>query len=86
MQAKATKNIRGKSHPQQRKMSSKATKGKKPVKESEANPKMPTAMTQANLKFILGKRMLTVDMLKQVGKFCVELHNDRVNNYNKNKA
>jgi hypothetical protein len=75
MQAKATKNIRGKSHPQQRKMSSKATKGKKPVKESEAN-----------LKFILGKRMLTVDMLKQVGKFCVELHNDRVNNYNKNKA
>jgi hypothetical protein len=45
MQAKAIKNIRGKSHPQQQKMSSKATKGKKPVKESEANPKLLAAMT-----------------------------------------
>jgi hypothetical protein len=45
MQAKATKNVCGKSVPQQRKMPSKATKGKKPVKESEANPKLLTAMT-----------------------------------------
>jgi hypothetical protein len=45
MQAKAMKNVRGKSHPQQRKMSSKATKGKKPMKESEVNSKLPTAMT-----------------------------------------
>jgi hypothetical protein len=45
MQAKAIKNIRGKSHPQQQKMSSKATKGKKPLKESEANPKLLAAMT-----------------------------------------
>jgi hypothetical protein len=34
-QAKATKNVRGKSHSQQRKMSSKEIKGKKPLKESE---------------------------------------------------
>jgi hypothetical protein len=85
MQAKAMKNVRGKSHPQQRKMSSKATKGKKPMKESEVNPKLPTAMTQANPKFVMGKSMLTVDALKQVGKSCVELHNYFINNYKKNK-
>jgi hypothetical protein len=85
MQAKALKNIRGKSHPQQRKMSSKATKGKKPMKESEVNPKLPTAMTQANPKFVMGKSMLTVDALKQVGKSCVELHNYFINNYKKTK-
>jgi hypothetical protein len=44
MQAKAMTNIRGKSHPQQRKMSSKETKGKKPVTESEANLKLSGAM------------------------------------------
>jgi hypothetical protein len=64
-------------------MSSNATKGKKPVKESEANPKLSTAMTQANSKFVIGKPMLTVDALKQVGKSCVELHNDYINNYKK---
>jgi hypothetical protein len=85
MQAKAMKNVRGKSHPQQRKMSSKATKGKKPMKESEVNPKLPTAMTQANPKFVMGKSMLTVDALKQVGKSCVELHNYFINNYKKTK-
>jgi hypothetical protein len=64
MQAKVMKNVCRKSHPQQRKMSSKATKGKKPMKESEANPKLPIAMTQANPKFVMGKPMLTVDVLK----------------------
>jgi hypothetical protein len=83
MQVNATKNVRAKSHPQQRKMSSKATKGRKPVKESEANPKLPTAMTQANPKFVMGKSMLTVDALKQAGKSCVELHSYYINNYKK---
>jgi hypothetical protein len=64
-------------------MSFKATKGKKPVKKSEANPKLPTAMMQANPKFVMGKPMLTVDTLKQVGKSCVELHNYYINNYKK---
>jgi hypothetical protein len=86
MQAKATKNVCDKSHPQQQKMSSKATKGKKPMKELKANPKMTTAMTQANLKFVLGKSILIVDALKQAGKSCVELHNYYINNYNKNKT
>jgi hypothetical protein len=78
------KNVCGKSHPQQQKMSSKATKGKKLVKESEANPKLSIAMTQANPKFVMGKPMLTVDALKQGGKSCVELHNYYINNYKKN--
>jgi hypothetical protein len=63
-QAKATKNVRAKSHPQQHKISSKEIKSKKPLKESEANPKLPTAMTHANLKFQMGKPMLTVGRLK----------------------
>jgi hypothetical protein len=63
-QANAIKNVRGKSHPQQRKMSSKKTKGKKPLKESEANS-----------KFQIGKPMLTVGTLKENGKSCVVLHN-----------
>jgi hypothetical protein len=70
---KATNNVRGKSHSQHRKMSSNATKGKKQV--TQANPKLSTPMTQANPNFVLGKPMLTVDALKQSGKFCVELHN-----------
>jgi hypothetical protein len=56
-------------------MSFKATKGKKQVKESEANLKLPTTMTPANPKFVMGKLMLTVDTLKQAGKSFVELHN-----------
>jgi hypothetical protein len=83
MQEKMMKNVHCKSHPQQQKKSSNATKGKKPVKESEANPKLSTAMTQANSKFVIGKPMLTIDALKQVGKSCVELHNDYINNYKK---
>jgi hypothetical protein len=64
MQAKVMKNIRGKNHLQQRKMSSKAAKGKKPVKELEANPKLLIAMMPTNPKFVMGKPMLTVDVLK----------------------
>jgi hypothetical protein len=77
------KNVRGKSHPQQQKMSSKETKGKKPLKESEANPKLSTAMTHANPKFQMGKPMLTVNTLKEVGKFCVVLRDYYINNYKK---
>jgi hypothetical protein len=83
MQTKAMKNVCGKSHPQQRKMSSKATKGKKQVKESEANPKLPTAMMQTNSKFVMGKPMLTVDALKQASKSYVKVHNYYINNYRK---
>jgi hypothetical protein len=66
-------------------MSSKATKGKKPVKELEANPKLSIVMTQANPKFVMEKSMLTVDSLKQVSKSCVKLHNYYINNYKKTK-
>jgi hypothetical protein len=38
-------------------------------------------MTQANLKFVLGKSMLTVDALHKAGQPCVELHNYYMNNY-----
>jgi hypothetical protein len=62
-------------------MSSKETKGKKPLKELKANPKLLTAMTQANPKFVMGRSMLTVDVLKQAGKSCVKLHNYYINNY-----
>jgi hypothetical protein len=61
-------------------MSSKATKGKKPVKESEANPKLPTSMMHANPNFVLEKLMLTIDALKQAGKSRVEFHNYYNNN------
>ena len=77
------KNVRAKSHLQQRKMSSKETKGKKPLKESEANPKLPTAMTHANPKFQMGKAMLTIGTLKEAGKSCVVLHNYYISNYKK---
>jgi hypothetical protein len=66
-------------------MSSKATKGKKPVKDSEANPKLPIVMTQANPKFVMGKPILTVDALKQASKSCVELYNYYINNYKKSQ-
>jgi hypothetical protein len=77
------KNVRGKSYSQQRKMSSKETKGKKPLKESEANPKLLTAMTHANPKFQMGKPMLTVNTLKEASKSCVILHNYYIDNYKK---
>jgi hypothetical protein len=65
-------------------MSSKETKGKKPLKESEANMKLPTAMMHANPKFQMGKSILTVGTLKETGKSCVALHNYYINNYKKN--
>jgi hypothetical protein len=64
-------------------MSSKETKGKKPLKESKDNPKLLTAMTHANPKFQMGKPMLTISTLKEVGKSCVILHNYYMNNYKK---
>jgi hypothetical protein len=62
-------------------MSSKGTKGKKPLRESAANPKLSSAMTQANTKFVMGKLRLTVDALHMAGQPCVELHNYYMNNY-----
>jgi hypothetical protein len=58
------KNVHGKSHLQQWKMSFKPTKAKKPMKESEVNLKLLTTMTQTNPKFVMGKPILTVDALK----------------------
>jgi hypothetical protein len=62
-------------------MSSKATKGKKPLKESVANPKLSSAMNQANLKFVMGKPMLTIDALHKACQPCADLHNYYINNY-----
>jgi hypothetical protein len=78
--SKAMKNVRDKSQPQQRKMSSKTTKDKQQLKES-ANSKLSPALMQANLKFIIGKPMLIVDALHKVGQPCVVLHNYYINNY-----
>jgi hypothetical protein len=64
-------------------MSSKETKGNKQLKESEANPKLLRAMMHANLKFKMGKPMLTANILKEAGKSCVILHNYYINNYKK---
>jgi hypothetical protein len=64
-------------------MSSKETKGKKPLKKLKANPKLPTAMTHAKPKFQMGKLMLTVDTLKGAGKSYIVLHNYYINNYKK---
>jgi hypothetical protein len=75
------KNVRAKSLSQQWKMSSKGTKGKKPLKKSVANSKLLLAMTQANPKFVLGKPMLTVDAIHKAGQPCVEFHNYYMNNY-----
>jgi hypothetical protein len=76
--------VRGKSHPQPRKISLKETNGKQPLKESEASPKLLTAMTHANPKFQMGKPMLIVDTLKEAGKSRVDLHDYYINNYKKN--
>jgi hypothetical protein len=62
------------------------TKGKQQLKQLPANPKLPTAMTQANSKFVMVRAMLTVDVLKIAGKSCVELHNYYINNYHKVKT
>jgi hypothetical protein len=79
--SKVMKNVHGKSLPQQRKMSSKATNGKKPLKELVANPKLLSSMTHANPKFVMGKLMLTVDTLRKAGQPCLKLHNYYINNY-----
>jgi hypothetical protein len=71
---KATKNACGKSQPQQRKISSKATKGKQRFKQM-------TAMMQANLKFVMGQPMLTADELDKVGQACKDLHKYYTQNY-----
>jgi hypothetical protein len=55
-------------------MSSKATKGKQPLQQS-------TAMTQVNLKFVMGQPMLTVDELVKAGQPCIDLHNYYIQNY-----
>jgi hypothetical protein len=50
---------------------------------THANPKLPTSMTHANLKFKMGKPFLTVDTLKEASKSCVIVHNYYINNYKK---
>jgi hypothetical protein len=79
------KNVCAKSHPQQWKMSSKETKGKKPLEESEVDPKFLIAMTHANPKFQMEKLMLTISTLKEAGKSYVILHNYYINNYKKHQ-
>jgi hypothetical protein len=59
-------------------MSSKATKGKKQSKEF-ANQKLSSAMTQSNLKFVMDKPMLIINMLNKVGQAYVDLHNYYIN-------
>jgi hypothetical protein len=61
-------------------MSSKATNDKQPLNES-VNPKLPPAMMHSNLKFVMGKPMLTVNVFDKLGQACVHLHNYYINNY-----
>jgi hypothetical protein len=44
-------------------------------------PLLQTAMTQANLKFVMGQQMLTVDELRKAGQLCIDLHNYYIQNY-----
>jgi hypothetical protein len=71
--------------PQQRKMSSKTTKAKQPLIQpaamTQANLKLLPAMMQSNLMFVMGKPMLTIDVLHEEGQPCVYLHNYYINNY-----
>jgi hypothetical protein len=71
------KNVRGKSHLQLRKISSKTTKGKQQLKQVLANPKFPIAMMQANPKFVMGMPMLTVKALHKASKPCVSQESSR---------
>jgi hypothetical protein len=64
---KTTKNVRGKTQPQQGKMSYKATMGKQPL--------LQTTMTQAIPKFVMGQPMLSVDVPHKAGQHCINLHN-----------
>jgi hypothetical protein len=75
-QAKTTKNVRGKSHPQQRKISSKTTKGKQQLKQPLA-----IVMTLASPEFVMGRPLLTINVLHKASKPCVKLHNYYINNY-----
>jgi hypothetical protein len=68
---KVTKNVRAKTKPQRK--SSKATKGKQPLKQ--------TTMTIVNPKYVRGQPMLTVDQLHEASQYCVELHNYYIWNY-----
>jgi hypothetical protein len=68
MQAMVTKNVHGKSHPQQQKISSRITKGKQQLKQLLANPRLMIAMMQVNQKFVIGRPMLTVDALHKASK------------------
>jgi hypothetical protein len=38
-------------------------------------------MTQSNPKFVMGKSMLTIDVLDKAGQACISLHNYYINNY-----
>jgi hypothetical protein len=62
------KSVRGKTQSQQRKMSSKAIKGKQPLQQT-------IAMMQANPNFVMGQPMLTADELHKEGQPCIDLHN-----------
>jgi hypothetical protein len=73
------KNVRGKTQPQQRKMSSKAIKGKQPLQQT-------TVMMQANLKFVMGRPILTADELHKAGQPCIDLHNYYIQNYKLGKC
>jgi hypothetical protein len=64
-------------------MSLKEINSKKPLKESEANPQLLTAMTHADPKIQMGKPMLTISTLKEADKSCIVLHNYYVNNFKK---
>jgi hypothetical protein len=57
------------------------SKVKQQLKQLLANPKLLTARTQANPKFVMGRPMLTIDALHKSSKPCVELHNYYINNY-----
>jgi hypothetical protein len=54
-------------------MLSKATKGKQPLQQ--------TAVTQANLKYVVCQPMLTADQLREAGQHCIDLHNYYIQNY-----
>jgi hypothetical protein len=71
---KKVKNVRGKIELQQQKMSSKATKGKQPLQQM-------TDTTQANINFVMGRPMLTVDELDKASQPYIDLHNYYIQNY-----
>jgi hypothetical protein len=54
---------------------------KQQLSQLPANLKLSTAMMQANSKFVMGRPMLTMDVLHKAGKPCVEVHNYYINNY-----